>query len=170
MDQMNDIMAKLVNKKHNKSKLKISLTLAKKIIRRAKIKIQEGHSYLIYECGHVYDYVDDTAYIVYNAGLRRAARCCPVCVSKALITKYKKCSCGAEHVGKRVQSSICCAACSSVRRAAKGEVTLNQLKRNSHLADSSRYMCIHRKQCLDLYCVYDTIPCKGCKRYQCSVY
>ena len=35
MDQMNDIMAKLVNKKHNKSKLKISLTLAKKIMRRA---------------------------------------------------------------------------------------------------------------------------------------
>lgn len=159
-------------KQHRKEpKIELSLYKVKGLLRKAKIKPIPGHAYILYECGHIFDYNDDPGIVKYSAGVQRGSRSCPICVSKthlarALLTKYKKCPCGAEHVGKRIQASKCCASCSSSRRAARGELTENLKRRNGHLEDPSRVLCIHRLECLDKYCMYEAIPCKGCRRFK----
>lgn len=160
-----------VKRHRKKPKVEVSLFKVKKILREAKVKPIPGHAYILYECGHIYDYTDDPGVVKYSAGVQRGSRSCPVCVSKvhisrALLTKYKKCPCGAEHVGKRIQASKCCASCTSSRRAAKGELTENLKRLNGHLADPSRALCIHREECLKVYYMYDAIPCKGCRRFK----
>jgi hypothetical protein len=99
----------------------------------------------------------------------RAVRCCPECLEKSIkkemLTKYKKCGCGAEHVGKRVQPSDCCASCPPVRKLSEKYRPKHTHKRNEEQADPTRYDCAKRDECLKTYFDYDALPCKGCKKY-----
>lgn len=164
-----------VKRHRTQPKVRVSLTLVKRILKQANIKPETDRAYNIYECGHVFDNDTEQRVIKYFPGegdqKNRSKRICPVCWENfgkkyPLITKYKKCSCGAEHVSKRAQSSICCSSCSSTRKAAKGTVPNKVYKNNGHLADPSRCSCIHRDDCLTKYLDYEAIPCKGCRRYK----
>jgi hypothetical protein len=164
--QVTGIEVTQVKRHRKKPRVEVPLTRVRRMLREANIKAEEGHAYILYKCGHVHDAREDPSIITYFAGTHRGLRSCPVCVSAALLTKYKKCGCGAEHIGKRVQPSKCCSACRSSRRVAKGETPKIEKIANSHLADPSRCFCIHRMECLTKYEDYDTVPCKRCKRFK----
>lgn len=155
-----------IKRQRKKPTVEVSLARVKRMLRRARVKVEKGKSYIIYNCGHIYDAAEDPGIVTYFAGKNRGLRSCPVCISQALLTKYKKCGCGAEHIGKRVQPSECCASCPAARRASGGNTPRHQHKRNAHRADPSRWNCIHRDGCMETYIDYDAIPCKGCRRYK----
>jgi hypothetical protein len=144
----------------------ISVAKARQLIRKAGLTVEEGKAYVIYDCGHVFENSKDPQILTYYLGENRSIRSCPICVTRKLITKYKLCGCGAEHLGKRVQPSKCCSQCSSLRKATGREIRLDAYKRNSHLMDASRWNCVHWDICRDKYLEYDAVPCKGCNRYQ----
>ncbi len=73
---------------------------------------------------------------------------------------------GTEHIGKKLQESICCAKCSAARKALKGDDPDWELHANGDQADPSRCFCIHRRECIVKYARYETIPCKGCRRFK----
>jgi len=148
-----------------KPTVEISVEKAKQIIHRAKITVKEGEVYAIYHCGHVFANSEDPQILTYYMGENRSIRSCPICVSQKLVTKYKLCGCGAEHLGKRVQPSYCCSKCSSLRKTTGRNERLDEYKRNMHLYDPTRLHCVYRAECLDTYREYDTIPCKDCPRY-----
>ena len=153
-------------KSTKKPSVEISLLKAKRLLKQAELNIEDGECYTIYSCGHVFDNRDDPQIITYYVGENRGIRSCPICINQKLLTKFKRCGCGAEHIGKRVQPSECCGKCPSVRKATGRDETLNAFKRNGHLADPDRVFCIYRSECLDIYRVYDAVPCKGCKQYK----
>lgn len=159
----------------DKAKVRISLTLVKRMFKQAGIKPESDHAYNIYECGHIIDNDEDARVIKYFPEFakqkNRSKRICPICWENLgekhpLITKYKRCSCGAEHVSLRAQASVCCSSCSSSRRAARGDLPNSIDKHNDHLADPDRsYSCIHHDECVMKYIEYDAIPCKKCRRF-----
>ena len=166
-------------KRHRKagSEIKVSLTFVKQVLKQAKVQPVTTRSYNIYECGHVFDRDDDPApgIVKYISGISsnggRGLRVCPVCWGKGqqkkrLVTKYKRCTCGAEHIGKHLQSSICCSSCTYARRALKGATPISVKRANGHLADPNRCFCIHRSECLIKYLKYEAVPCKGCRRFK----
>ncbi len=161
-----------VKRHRKKPRVELSLSRVKSILRKAKVKVVNKHAYSIYSCGHVYDVKDDPGLVKYFENEKRGLRCCPICYEnansskQALITKYKRCGCGAEHVSKRVQPSQCCASCASSRRAVKGEIPESQKRMNGHKLDITRCFCIHRDECLITYKDYDVVPCKGCMRFK----
>ena len=146
--------------------VEISLYRAKQFIRKSEIKIEIGECYVIYECGYVCNNKDYPQTITYYSKENRGIRSCPLCCTSKLLTKYKICICGAEHIGKRVQASTYCSSCSSLRKATGRVETLDAYKHNEHLADPSRYDCIYRNECLFQYFTYDTLPCKNCLKYK----
>ena len=169
----NDVTLQQVKRHKDKPTVEISLGLVKRLIKKAGVKPERCKAYHLYTCGHVLNKEDDpitTKYIPDPNGHSRAVRICPICwecgVKEQLLTKYKLCSCGAEHVGKKIQPSNCCAACSASRKAAKGETPLHEIYANEDQADPSRCFCIHRQECIMEYVKYDCIPCKNCKRFK----
>ena len=156
-------------------KVKISKSLVKNMLKEAGIKVQNGVVYNFYACGHVFERQNEKSVIKcvrVNKGQYRSQRICPICwenlgKKEPLMTKYKKCaSCGTEHVGKKLQESVCCAQCSAGRKALKGEDPFWETHSNGHLADPSRCFCIHKKECIVKYADYEVIPCKGCRRFK----
>ena len=149
-----------------KKSIKIDLLhCAKTMIQQADIQIIPGQAYTIYECGHVFEIEKDPQTLTFYRTQNREIRSCPLCKNAMLITKYKQCGCGAEHIGKRVVSSVCCGQCPTERRPNAAPLKLKHL-RNAHLADPERCFCIHRAVCMEKYIDYDTIPCKDCLNYQ----
>jgi len=127
---------------------------------QAGIEPIDGKAYTLYECGHSFNVDDDPSRIKWYAATGRGLRSCPICDHQRLLTKYKRCSCGVEQVGSKVQPSRYCNNCSAGRR----EVVKSPLayRKNSHLADPDRGFCIHRNTCLTTFIDYDTVPCKDC--------
>ena len=143
--------------------VEVSLTKVVSYLEKADIEVEKGQSYNLYECGHVFTHQEDLPqHIHYYKDDDRAIRSCPICGDKKLLTKYKKCTCGTEHVGKRVQPSQCCADCPTVLRNSGKERTASQKKHNGHLVDIERCFCARRDECLKFYWDYDTTPCLGC--------
>ncbi len=149
-----------------KPTVEVSLSKIKNMIREKKVRVEVGKAYIIYSCGHVFDSEEDPQVPTYFADKGRRLRSCPVCVTEKLLTKYKKCGCGAERISKRIVPSNCCASCPATRRALGTSTTKNAHKHNSDQADPERYFCVYREKCLDKYIEHDTIPCKDCKRYR----
>ena len=145
------------------------------MLRKNGIRVQQGKVYTFYTCGHVFEKENDKSIIKCTKdekGQNRPQRICPICWENSgkkepLLTKYKKCtSCGTEHIGKKLQESICCAKCSAARKALKGDDPDWELHANGDQADPSRCFCIHRRECIVKYARYETIPCKGCRRFK----
>lgn len=166
-------------KRHRKkgSEIRVSLSFVKQVLRQAKIKPVTTNTYNIYECGHAFSKNDDPSpgVVRYVSGVfangGRGVRICPVCWERGqqkrrLVTKYKRCNCGAEHLGKHLQSSNCCSSCSSARRALKGATPKSVERANGHLADPDRCFCVHRSSCLIKYLDYEALPCKNCRRFK----
>lgn len=163
-------------KRHRKKQpVTISVSLAETLLKKAQIKKVQGTVYNFYRCGHIFTRQEDKGVIKCaknNEGLNRAQRICPICwenlgKKEPLEFKYKICtSCGTKHVGKKLQESICCAKCSAARKAKKGEDPAWETYSNEHLADPTRCFCIHRKECITKYDKYNTLPCKGCRRFK----
>lgn len=156
---------------HKEPAIKITLTLVKKLLKKAKTLVEDGHAYHLYECGHVIDNNDDVRTIKYIKGHTCGLRVCPICwennkIKSKLLTKYKKCQCGAEHISLKIQPSTCCGSCSASRRALQGKTPNHELWNNGDKEDLSRCFCIHRRECLDEYRKYNVIPCKGCKKFK----
>lgn len=171
----NSVMETSQVKRHKKKPtVEIPVGIVRKMIKAAGITVQQEHAYHIYTCGHVLDKEDDEYTIKYMNNIKgrsRGVRVCPICwangeIKAQLLTKYKKCRCGAEHTSKKIQPSICCAACSASRRALKGETPKHEIYANGHKADPSRCFCIHKRECIEKYKHYETIPCKGCIRFK----
>lgn len=167
----NDVEVQQVKRHKRKPTVEISLDLVKQMFKKAKIEVQTLHVYHLYSCGHVLDREDDTTVTKYIKGVSRATRICPICwentgTKHQLITKYKRCNCGAEHTSKKVQYSNCCAVCSASRRVARGETPDYELHSNKDQEDLDRCFCIHRKECIKTYAEYACIPCKNCDRFE----
>lgn len=169
-----DVTIQQVKRHKNKPTVEISLDLVKELIKKAKVKVECCAAYHLYTCGHVLNKEDDervTKYMPDPEGHSRAVRICPICweasgIKEQLLTKYKLCSCGAEHVGKKIQPSNCCADCSASRKAIKGKTPLHEIHANEDHADPSRCFCIHRQECIKEYAKYECIPCKDCPRFE----
>lgn len=143
--------------------IEVSLKRVKSYLQDAEIEIEKGQSYNIYTCGHVFSNTDDLPQTIhYYKKDDRAVRSCPTCGNKKLLTKYKKCTCGTEQTGKRVQPSQCCASCPTVLRNS-GKVRIKSYKkRNGYAADPERCYCLRRDVCREEYEYYQTTPCKNC--------
>ena len=172
---MKKVHVKQVKRHCQEPTVKITMSLAKRLLKKAGIKPEQGTVYNFYNCGHIFRRDEDACLLKCmknSKGDARSQRICPICWEKSkrkepLITKYKRCtSCDAEHIGIKLQESICCAACSAARKAKKGEDPDWEIHDNEHLADPNRCYCIHRKECIAEYAKYATVPCKGCRRFK----
>lgn len=172
---MKKTVVQQVKRHRKKPSVTVSVSLIKTLLKKAKIKEVQGTVYNFYSCGHVFAREDDKRTVKCsknNKGQNRAQRICPICwenlgKKEQLIFKYKKCtSCGAVHIGKKLQESICCNRCSAARKAKKGEDPDWEIYSNGHLADPTRCFCIHRRKCIIKYDKYDTLPCKNCKQFK----
>jgi hypothetical protein len=134
-----------------------------KVLTDAGIEPIDGKAYTLYECGHVFNVEDDPAYVRWYASVGRALRSCPLCDKQRLLTKYKKCGCGEEQVGPKVQPSRCCTLCPPDRKVVT--VSPYAYRKNGHLVDINRGFCIHKNGCLTKFIDYVTVPCKGCLDY-----
>jgi len=139
-----------------------NFTSVRRALMKSGIKPIDGNAYTLYECGHAFNVKDDPSRIQWypaTGGLRS----CPICDHQRLLVKYKRCGCGKEQVGPKVQSSKYCNHCPSDRK----EVSVSPLacRKNSNLADPNRGFCIHRNECLIKYIDYDAVPCKNCDSY-----
>jgi len=174
--QISNMHVEQIKRHRKKPTVEVSASLVKKKIKEAEMTVKKSHAYILYECGHILDKEDDPGKVKYvgdendPSRPQRGLRICPICWEKGikspLVTKYKKCGCGAEHIGKKVQPSLCCAACPSSRRAVKGNTPTHIKKANGRLADPNRCFCIHRGGCLTEYDGYAALPCKGCQKFR----
>jgi len=152
-----------------KSTVGVTLKKVKSYIDNAHIKITEGEAYNVYHCGHVFTTPDDYPHtITYYKDKDRGIRSCPICKNEQLVTKYKLCGCGAEHIGKRTQPSNCCASCPTIRRNVGYSRIQNMKKRNSAMSDPERWNCKRKPICREMYSEldYDAVPCKNCGGYE----
>lgn len=132
---------------------------------KSGIKPVNGVAYFLYECGHSYSAADDPARMLKYGPNYKAIRSCPKCKRKKVLVKYKRCNCGIEQTGLKVQSSKYCSSCSFVKQQLQKLSKKGKARRNKHLIDESRIHCIHRNTCLTKYFDYEVVPCKGCPDY-----
>jgi len=148
----------------------LTLDETRNVLKKSKIDVLDGHIYSIYECGHIFDSIDDpqkTLYLRYNNSHNRV---CPKCYNGAskLVVKYKKCGCGKEQLGYNVHKSECCKYCPRERivKFRKQKAVNTDSIYNKKLADPLRWDCKYRDDCLTYYSKkHQAIPCKGCKKY-----
>jgi len=135
------------------------------------IKSQRGIPNIFYACGNITSLNSDPAICKYFPETGVKNRSCPVCENySALLTKFKKCTCGATYIGKRVQSSVSCARCANYNSPKKAKII--KIKKSKYTAgdqtDPERWDCTEREHCMDNY--KDprnrSIPCKGCLFYK----
>ena len=136
-------------------------------LKKAKINPEEGEAYSIYTCGHIFLAKEENPIVTYYKKENRAIRSCPKCITTQLVTKYKKCGCGREHEGIRVQSSQCCAYCPSDRRNTD-EKSHQWNYENDHLVDDSRIWCERRDVCMIGFQYHNSVPCKNCGGFLCG--
>ena len=146
-------------------------------LKKAGIEIQIGEAYNFYDCGCIINNKIDKNRLKHNYESHQRVRCCPDCDGKGvgfLITKYKKCQCGAEFNSKGAHASVYCSKCPNSLRS-KGifkkkekEPLLKldfQQKSNGDFQDSERWNCFFRDNCVWYYRVHDTVPCLNCELY-----
>ena len=138
---------------------------AKHHIESQGIKIIPGFPYNLYECGCVIRNDEDPQIYFHLESTR--LRGCPH-HKKRLLNKYKKCPCGREYLGKRLQLSQGCRECHNSYEYQKyynENGPIFKEMRNSGKSDPSRWNCAHRDKCIVEFMKYDAIPCKGCEKY-----
>ncbi len=151
------------------TQVEVSLKKVVSYMEKSDIPVKAGQSYNLYACGHIFSHEEDLPQTIhYYKHDNKTFRSCPICGDQKLITKYKKCTCGTEHIGKRVQPSQCCASCPTVLRNAGKIRAVSYKKRNEHLADPDRCFCTRRDICSEWYLDYATIPCLNCGGYEIS--
>ena len=135
-------------------------------------QVVDGHIYSLYECGHIFDAIDDPQLTIYLSTNNSHNRVCPECRNKdsKLLVKYKKCGCGAEQLGYNVQQSTCCQLCPRDRIEKYKKLNIISYKRdsiyNEKFADPNRWDCKFRDECLTKYSKkHRAIPCKDCEKY-----
>ena len=144
--------------------MKMTVAKARKMLEDKGVTPIGGHAYNIYECGCVFDNTEDPNILAYFSESKLMNRSCPMHKPSALLIKYKKCNCGFENIGLRLQSSDGCKICAkATRRKSDGSRVKYQ---NAHSADPGRWACVHREECFKKYIKYEALPCKGCKDYQ----
>lgn len=151
----------------------LTIDEAKKRLKDRNIHVINGHIYSLYECGHIFDAVNDPQKTIYLSSNNSHNRVCPECDNKnsKLIVKYKKCGCGAEQLGYNVQQSECCTLCppQRVEKYKKLNLTITTKRDsiyNEKFSDSTKWNCKFRYDCLTKYSKkHRAIPCKGCEKY-----
>jgi len=151
-----------------KRKLPITLEEAQKLMTASDIEVEDGELYNLYKCGHIFNSDDDEGKTMYRTETRLANRTCPVCVHfQPLLIKYKRCGCGAEHIGYNQPKSLCCNKCPSARKTKMKAMHPSKSYYNKKLEDTTRWNCEKRDDCLKKYAKrYQTIPCKDCESYK----
>lgn len=136
---------------------------AREFIEVSGIKIETTKVFNIYECGCVFENGADPIKMAYFPETRITNRTCLIHRPTSLHIKYKRCQCGFENTGKRLQESIGCGKCKNENKIEK----MKDLRRrqNLHLKDVNRCDCAEYLDCLDKYLDCDCIPCKKCKKY-----